>query len=343
VREAKTVNLVLDEYGSYLSAEKGCIIFRDAKRKEKRYSLVEAELGEVVIKSGSVVTTGALSALSLWGVPVLIMSRGDRPIAILKNLEDDSHVSTRIAQYEAINNGKGITFAKKIVYSKALGQNQVLKKYGLRQHDLMRIKEAIGGEAGDLASIRIRLMITESHYSKNYFHEIFKLSPEFLRPEKRKTFNAYDEMNNLFNFGYELLFWKCYKALTKAHLETHLGFLHSLVLSRPSLVCDYEECFRYLVDNFLIGYAQGLSPKDFRARTLVFDGKRAKRMYLTESKTDDLMEKLLKYFSSKVNVPRTGRGHSQEIESLINEEAFLLARYFRNEKSDWVPRVVNLF
>jgi hypothetical protein len=36
----------------------------------------------------------------------------------------------------------------------------------------------------------------------------------------------------------------------------------------------------------------------------------------------------------------------QEIETLINEEASSLARYLRNEKKDWVPRIgmtLNLF
>jgi CRISPR-associated endonuclease Cas1 len=342
MREVKTVNLVLDSYGSYLGVDKGCILVRDANRKEKKYPLFESAIGEIVLKSGSVVTTGALSALSLWGVDVLIMTRNDRPIALLKNLEDDSHVETRISQYESLRNGKGIHVAKRIIYAKALGQNQVLKKYGLRQHDLMHIKENIEKEAGDLASVRKRLTLIESHYSKNYFQEIFKLFPQLLRPQKRHTFHAYDAINNLFNFGYDLLFWKCYKALTKAHLETHLGFMHTLIQGRPSLVCDYEEVFRYLVDDFLIGYAKGLTPKDFKARTVMFNNKKGKRMYLNESKTDDLMKKLHEYFESKVDVPRVGRGHSQEIESLIGEEAFLLARYFRNEKGDWTPRVVSL-
>jgi CRISPR-associated endonuclease Cas1 len=337
MREVKTVNLNLDTYGNYLGIEKGCLIVRDAKRKEKRYPLSEAAIGEVVLKSGSVVTTGALSALSLWGIDVLVMTRNGRPIAILKNLEDDAHVETRIAQYEALTNGKGAVVAKQIVYAKALGQNEILKKYGLRQHDLMRIKENI--EKAE--SVR-KLILIESHYSKNYFQEVFQLFPQLLRPQKRHTFHAYDAINNLFNFGYDLLFWKCYKALTKAHLETHLGFLHSIVKGRPSLVCDYEEVFRYLIDGFLIEYSKELTPKDFKARTVSFNNKKGKRMYLNESKTDDLMKKLHGYFGSKVDVPRIGRGHSQEIESLIGEEAFLLARYFRNEKRDWVPRIVKL-
>jgi len=36
------------------------------------------------------------------------------------------------------------------------------------------------------------------------------------------------------------------------------------------------------------------------------------------------------------------RGESQEIETLINEEALLLAKYLRNERETWEPRIVTL-
>jgi CRISPR/Cas system-associated endonuclease Cas1 len=118
--------------------------------------------------------------------------------------------------------------------------------------------------------------------------------------------------------------------------------MHSLIKGRPSLVCDFEEIYRYLVDDFLIEYSKGLTPKDFKAKTEMFNDEKGKRIYLSDAKTRVLMKRLHEYFSSKVDVPRIGRGYSQEIETLIGEEAFLLARYVRNEKSEWIPRIVNL-
>jgi len=35
-------------------------------------------------------------------------------------------------------------------------------------------------------------------------------------------------------------------------------------------------------------------------------------------------------------------GNEQEIETLINEEALLLAQYLRDEKETWVPRTAKL-
>jgi hypothetical protein len=43
-----------------------------------------------------------------------------------------------------------------------------------------------------------------------------------------------------------------------------------------------------------------------------------------------------------VTIPRIRSGRKQEIETLINEEAYLLAQYLRREKESWNPRIVAL-
>jgi len=242
-----------------------------------------------------------------------------------------------------LKNGKGVCIAKQIVLAKVLGQNQVLRKYGLRQLDVMGMKEKIEtAEAEDLTSLRYRLTGIEGKCSEHYFKQIFELFDERLRPEQRYSFHAYDGLNNLFNLAYELLFWKCYRALSKAHLETHLGFVHSLVFARPSLVCDFEELYRYLVDDFLIGCRLDLKPRDFNAKTEMFNDKKGKRIYLNECKTRELTRKIHDYFELKVSVPRIKHGNKQEIESLVNEEAMLLASYLRDQKKEWIPRIAEL-
>ena len=136
---AKVVNLVLDTYGNFLGMEKGCIILRDRNGNTQKYPLFESEIGEVVLNSGNLVSTGALTALAAWGVDVVIATRNGRPVAMLKNLDDDAYVKTRICQYEALKNNRGVYIAKQIISAKILGQNHVLRKYGLRQLDVMKI------------------------------------------------------------------------------------------------------------------------------------------------------------------------------------------------------------
>jgi len=109
---------------------------------------------------------------------------------------------------------------------------------------------------------------------------------------------------------------------------------------KPSLVCDFQELYRCLIDNFLIDYCKNLRTKDFTLKTeRLSRNKKAKREYLNEPKTTDLMKKLNAYFESKVDIPRIKFGKTQTIETLINEETFLFAKYLRDERPLWSPRI----
>lgn len=51
------------------------------------------------------------------------------------------------------------------------------------------------------------------------------------------------------------------------------------------------------------------------------------------------MTKLEVFFESTVDIPRIKVGKRQTLETLINEEALLLAKYVRNESKSWIPRI----
>jgi CRISPR-associated protein Cas1 len=339
---SKIAKIFLDDAGSFLGRGKGCLIVKDRKGKVEEYPLFENEVGEVQIRIGNSVSSGALTTCAFWGIDLLILTQRGNPVAYLKSLEDDSHVKTRVCQYEAMKNGKAIEIAKKIVLSRIEGQNQILKKYGLRQHDLIRAKEAINKiESDKLTTVRKKLLSIEGRLTEHYFHQIFQLMPQAILIEKRRrSFKAYDGLNNTFNLAYTVLKWKVHRAIMRAKLEPFLGFLHSEQFGKPSLACDLMELYRYLIDDFIIQYSKSLRKKDFALNQEDFSSNRkGKREYLSKPLAKDLMIKLNAYFESKVEVPRVKHGNRQEIERLLNEEALLLAKYLRGEKADWVPRI----
>ena len=97
------------------------------------------------------------------------------------------------------------------------------------------------------------------------------------------------------------------------------------------------------MDDFVIQYCQDLSKKEFIMKTETVARKRkCKREYLNETKTRDMMKQLYDYLESMVDIPRIKYGKRQSIEILINEECLLLAKYIRDEKKSWKPRVINL-
>jgi len=40
-----------------------------------------------------------------------------------------------------------------------------------------------------------------------------------------------------------------------------------------------------------------------------------------------------------VNIERIKAGNRQTVDTLISEEALLLAKYLRNERREWIPRI----
>jgi len=100
-----------------------------------------------------------------------------------------------------------------------------------------------------------------------------------------------------------------------------------------SLVCDFQELYRYLIDDFRIQYSQRICKRDFIAKTeIATRRKKGKREYLNGWETKILMDELNSFFESIVSVKRIRNGDHQTIETLINEEALLFAKYLRNEK-----------
>ena len=55
-----------------------------------------------------------------------------------------------------------------------------------------------------------------------------------------------------------------------------------------------------------------------------------------------LLKSLTCIFKSRVNIPRIRHVEKQEIETLINEEVYLFAKYLGKERKPWKPRIVRL-
>lgn len=61
---------------------------------------------------------------------------------------------------------------------------------------------------------------------------------------------------------------------------------------------------------------------------------------MCEYEAGKLAEDLNSLFERKVNVPRIRHGKRQTLDTLISEEALLLAKYLREERNAWIPRLL---
>lgn len=333
----KALKLKLEGFGSYLGRSEGCLEVKHKDGTKESYPLFQKEIGEAILKEGGYVSVSALKSLALWNIDTLITDYKDMPVAVLMSLDDYSYVKTRISQYEALNNGKGIEIAKQIVSCKIEGQNKILEKYGFKPY-----RPEITIKSNNLKIARRNFVGVEGKLASYYYYHIFQLFPEKIRPESRRTYKAYDGLNNLFNFGYKVLRWKIQMALIKAKLEPYLGYLHNTQFGKPSLACDFQELYSYLIDDFLIDRCRRLRKKDFVLKNeFLMKTKMGKRVILRDFETSVLFEALKTFFESKT-VPKVKIGRNQSLDSLICEETLLFAKYLRDERKSWVPRLPNI-
>jgi len=135
------------------------------------------------------------------------------------------------------------------------------------------------------------------------------------------------------------------KLSSTAKMMLTLPLLPGFVQFRKELSARarFIELYRFLMDDFLVEYARKLKPSHFVIKAENFSRKRkGKRQYLNKKMTNEFIKRLNVYFESKVEIPRITIGKRQEIETLINEEALLLAKYLRDERKSWVPRIAIL-
>jgi hypothetical protein len=66
-----------------------------------------------------------------------------------------------------------------------------------------------------------------------------------------------------------------------------------------------------------------------------------KLYYIRDPETKTLLNELNKFFETKVEVKRIRNGEHQTLETLINEEALLFAKYLRKENKSWAPRIAS--
>lgn len=121
--------LILSKYGEYLGTNK--FDFTVNNENKQKHSTPFHSVNEINISSGNIVSTKALAWASIYGIKTVVTSQSGRPLGVILPLSYDSHVKTRLKQYEAYSNPTGVTIAKTIVRAKIEAQASLLEKYGI--------------------------------------------------------------------------------------------------------------------------------------------------------------------------------------------------------------------
>lgn len=319
--------IVINDFGQYLGTRNQNFVIYENKKARKEIPFYKAS--QIILGSGNCVSTSALFWASMFGIDVMIVSKTGRPLSLMMPLSTDKRVKTRMKQYEAYKNSKGSIIAKAILKARIDSQISLLEKYGLDSSHLEVNLEKINVENKTIEQIRSRLTGIEGKCAEQYFKQYWNLFPEYLKPKKREKYKAQTPLNNLLNLGYEILNGEVYKAVLEAHLDPYLGYLHSIQYAKPSLVCDIQEIFRTVIEDFLVAYHQNLTPESFEQK--------GQRTFLKSNEKLKLILEINHFFKKRTPYKRRNYSSKTRIRTIIKEEPIKLAQYLRGNNTAYEP------
>ncbi|MCV0411172.1 CRISPR-associated endonuclease Cas1 [Nitrosopumilus sp.] len=310
--------LLISGFGTSINVDKRKLIITNKLKKEKLEFYPHKIDHDSIIIDGH---TGNISFEAMrWtvkhGINLSLLNWNGNLLSVTLPEEPKSG-GLKIKQYQKyLDDSFRKTIATKIIQTKvdhSLSLLEQLSNY--YDVDYLKIKQSFEKETRglDANSDRIYsdLMTYEGRIAQIYFEQISKIInkivPEFrfnVRKNKAmsRNYNASDEVNALFNYGYAILESEIRKSVNAVGLDSTIGFLHEITPSRTPLVYDLQELFRWIIDLSII---QLLEEKKLKKSDFIVTENY--NMRLREKTAKLLIEKISANFNTKV--PYKGRNY----------------------------------
>ncbi|BEP17274.1 CRISPR-associated endonuclease Cas1 [Pyrofollis japonicus] len=219
----------------------------------------DAEL--VLLATGAVSISGrALRRLAELGIRVLVLGHRGHVVAEYRPIDRvNKTVEARMAQYEAKLRGDALRYAAEMVRAKIVNQARVLRYISKSRREPWIRDEAYRVEdeayelsklvkSGSLDADRVRGV--EARAAKKYWQVLAALLPGDYGFTGRNP-RGEDAVNMAISYAYAILYGVAYDALIVVGLDPYAGFLHADRSGRVSLVYDYSDTFKPLIDRVL--------------------------------------------------------------------------------------------
>jgi CRISPR-associated protein Cas1 len=314
------MSIQLEEYGGYLGIrDQTFVVYQDG---EESRELPFHKARRAVITSGNNVSSSALFWLATYGVETSIVSKTGKLVATIVPANYEARSDTRLKQYEAYFNPKGVEIAQDFACARVESEISFMEKHDMNTARLEKWLPRINFEGNSVDEVRVNIQGFEGRCTQEYFKQYFKLFPDFLKTRNRYQRGAKDPLNNLMNLGYEVLKRRVYVAVVAAHLDPYLGFLHSVQFGKPSLVCDLMEPWRAMIEAFILNYHTKLDSDSFLLH--------GSRSFLKQEPMISFTKALDKHIDNK-RIPYNYRDNSKttRIRTAIKEDPKKLATYIR--------------
>ena len=236
--------------------------FRQGKYVISRENEIVAEVPSEVVEGVTVIDAVQVSSHAIVDflkrdIPVTWLSTEGKFFGRLESTsaQDMSRVKE---QFDFLDDEKlCVDLAKLVVFRKVYNQRAILRNYNRRAesprvkaaYDQMRIlaDKLHGAQTVD------EVMGYEGAMARVYFQVLSEFLPPAFHFEKRTKRPPTDCFNSMLSFGYTLLMYDFYTAITRTRLSPYIGFLHALKDGHPALASDLMEPWRAaIVDSFCL-------------------------------------------------------------------------------------------
>lgn len=249
--------LYLTEPGSLLSRDGNRLIIR--KDKESVVKSIGLETVEGIVVIGAChLATGLATELLERDIPVTWLSSMGR---FFGRLEPTTgfNIERQLVQFELHRDCSfRLALSKSWIAAKLKNCRVLLRRYN-RERELTEVEQlcctydALLQKVSQSSSIE-ELMGYEGVGSRYYLKALSLLLPEEFRFEGRSKRPPRDPFNSMLSFGYTLLLYEIYTALTGKGLHPYLGFMHQPKRGHPALASDLMEEWRpIVVDSLAMG------------------------------------------------------------------------------------------
>jgi len=248
------MELYLNTYGTYLH-KKGEMFEVRIEETSKRIS--PKRISSIVISNAAQITTDAIQMALEYNIDIVFLDKYGTPYGRLwlPKLGSTTYIRRRLL--EIYQNDTGLEFVKYWIGRKTDNQlkflKEILKKrphlqMGNKIEEITHLKELLVQIKENLSKTAYRILGIEGNISRVYFQTLSALLPKKYNFHGRSSRPAKDPFNAFLNYGYGVLYSKIEKALIIAGLDPYIGLLHTDNYNKKSLVFDFIEPYRTLID-----------------------------------------------------------------------------------------------
>ncbi|ADU65777.1 CRISPR-associated protein Cas1 [Desulfurispirillum indicum S5] len=248
--------VVVDEQGSHIQYKTNQLIIT-SKDDNLSWSIPKMNIERLLIVGRTTLAQSAMDFLLDASIPTHFATTSGCYKGQLCGMEG-KNVFARMKQYEryanpAYRNG----LARVIVRQKVNNLRYFLAKHN-RYHENRVIEDAIVQikatlQGLDKATNTDEIRGIEGACAATYFQafgSIFEDREFQFRKRSRRP--PLDPINAMLSLGYTVLLAEVITALQSTGLDAYVGYLHSAEYGRPSLACDLQEEFRFVVDELVV-------------------------------------------------------------------------------------------